>query len=369
MSTKKGLLERLREGPVIGDGGYVIELEKRGYVTAGLWTPEATVEHPEAVRQLHREFLRSGSDVIQSFSFFASGDRISDTKNKFTGEAINQAACNLAVEVAREGDALVCGGVCQTPAYRKGATKNETRTLFRNQMQVLVDNRADFLLCEYFQFVEEIELAIEVAKTFGLPVAASMCIGEKGSHDDVSLGQCAVRMARAGADVVGLNCHHAPMTVVENIKTMKKALQEAGLEPFLLTQPCGYHVDEAEKMGYLEIPEYPLAMEPRTITRWDCHRYARAAYDAGVRYLGGCCGFQPYHIRALAEELLPERGGRRAPAMDKHYPWGGGQVHSFFTMIRRRSTRDYWENLQPATGRPRSSAFSKCDTDYTVVLD
>ena len=36
------------EGILIGDGGFVIELEKRGYVKAGPWTPEASAEHPEA---------------------------------------------------------------------------------------------------------------------------------------------------------------------------------------------------------------------------------------------------------------------------------------------------------------------------------
>ena len=51
--TKKGLLERLAEGPVIGDGGFVFALEKRGYVKAGPWTPEATVEHPEAGRLVY----------------------------------------------------------------------------------------------------------------------------------------------------------------------------------------------------------------------------------------------------------------------------------------------------------------------------
>ncbi len=45
---KKDLLTRLDEGVVIGDGGFVFALEKRGYVKAGPWTPEATVEHPEA---------------------------------------------------------------------------------------------------------------------------------------------------------------------------------------------------------------------------------------------------------------------------------------------------------------------------------
>ena len=45
------------------------------------------------------------------------------------------------------------------------------------------------------------------------------------------------------------------------------------------------------------------AMESRAMTRWDMQKYARAAYDIGIRYIGGCCGFEPYHIRALAEEV------------------------------------------------------------------
>ena len=39
------------------------------------------------------------------------------------------------------------------------------------------------------------------------------------------------------------------------------------------------------------------------MTRWDMQKYAREAYDIGIRYIGGCCGFEPYHIRALAEEV------------------------------------------------------------------
>lgn len=57
------------------------------------------------------------------------------------------------------------------------------------------------LSVQYFQNWGEIELAIGVAKSFGLPVAASMCMGRMGSLDGFTLGQCAVRMAKAGADV------------------------------------------------------------------------------------------------------------------------------------------------------------------------
>lgn len=63
------------------------------------------------------------------------------------------------------------------------------------------------------------------------------------------------------------------------------------------------------------------ALEPRLLTRWDMHAYARRAYDMGIRYIGGCCGFEPYHIRALAEELEKERG-KSCVASEKHGPWG-----------------------------------------------
>ena len=72
-ATKKGLLERLAEGPVIGDGGFVFALEKRGYVKAGPWTPEAAVEEPEAVTQLHREFLRCRSTLSLFFLLLLFG--------------------------------------------------------------------------------------------------------------------------------------------------------------------------------------------------------------------------------------------------------------------------------------------------------
>ena len=53
---------------------------------------------------------------------------------------------------------------------------------------------------------------------------------------------------------------------------------------------------------------YQSAMEPRQITRWEAASFARQAYDMGIRVIGGCCGFESYHIRAMAEELSTEKG-------------------------------------------------------------
>ena len=52
---KSGILERLSEDVVLGDGGYIVELEQRGYVVTGAFTPELAVTHPEAISELHQQ--------------------------------------------------------------------------------------------------------------------------------------------------------------------------------------------------------------------------------------------------------------------------------------------------------------------------
>jgi len=362
---KKGLLQRLNEGPVIGDGGFVFALEKRGYVKAGPWTPEATVEHPEAVRQLHREFLRAGADIMQAFTFYASDDKLENRGNeaqgKHSGSAINTAACNLAKEVAAEGGALTLGGICQTPSYLSGKGKVAVQQEFRKQIDVFVKNGMDFLLCEYFEHIEEMEWAIEVCKETDKPVCASMCIGPEGDLHKVSAGQCAVRMAKAGADVVGINCHFDPFVSLDGMKLMKAALDEAGLKVHMMVQPLAFHTPDATSQGFIDLPEFPFGLEPRICTRWDMHRFAREAYDMGIHYIGGCCGFEPYHIRAVAEELAKERG-QNPPGSEKHDSWGLGLRMHTKPWVRARARREYWENLQPGTGRPHSAAYSKSDS-------
>ncbi|XP_063589730.1 betaine--homocysteine S-methyltransferase 1-like isoform X1 [Penaeus indicus] len=352
--VKKGLLERLQEGVVVGDGGFLLALEKRGYIKGGPWTPEVVVEHPDAVKQLHREFMRSGSDVLQALTFYSTDDKLNLEGNEagknYKCSQITDGACRIAHEVAEEGDVLVAGSVTQCPSYTEGKGKQVVQANIKTQVGSFVKNKLDFVIAEFFMYVEEIEWVIEELLKSGLPVAATMSIGKEGDLAGVSPGECAVRMARAGASVVGVNCLFDPVMTFDTIRLMKEALDAQGLRPFLMTQPNGFFTEGADKTGYLGVPEYPFAMEPRTVTRFDVHKYARAAYDMGVRYIGGCCGFEAYHIRAISEELAKERG-RLPPASSKHEPWGGTLKMSAFPYIRARACEEYWKNLIPSRGR------------------
>ncbi|XP_031698207.1 betaine--homocysteine S-methyltransferase 1-like, partial [Anarrhichthys ocellatus] len=151
-------------------------------------------------RQLHREFLRAGSNVMQTFTFYASDDKLENRGHtqRFTGQQINEAACDLAREVADEGDALVAGGVSQTPAYLSCKSETDVKAIFKKQTDVFVKKNVDFLIAEYFEHVEEAEWAVQVLKSTGKAVAATLCIGPEGDLNRVSPGDCAVRLVKAG---------------------------------------------------------------------------------------------------------------------------------------------------------------------------
>lgn len=77
-AVKKGILERLAESPVVGDGSMLLVLEKRGYCKNGPFTPEAVLKYPDAVEQLLREYLRAGSDVIQTPCYHSSDGKLEE---------------------------------------------------------------------------------------------------------------------------------------------------------------------------------------------------------------------------------------------------------------------------------------------------
>src|SRR3972149_2817251 len=151
---RPGLLERLSRGVVLGDGGYLLELEKRGYVQPGPFTPEVVLEHPGAVQELHREFIDAGAEVLQALAFYASRDKLAQTGYSGKVRDINRAAVRLAKE-ASGGDALVAANLSLTwmydPKDRKSADR--VRRLFDEQLSAQLREHPAFVIAETFSWL------------------------------------------------------------------------------------------------------------------------------------------------------------------------------------------------------------------------
>ena len=111
IGKKSSLRQRLDEGPVICAEGYLFELERRGYLQAGAFVPEVVLEHPEAVTQLHRDFVHAGSDVVEALTYYAHREKLRIIGREQDLETINRRALEIAKNVARETGSLFAGDI------------------------------------------------------------------------------------------------------------------------------------------------------------------------------------------------------------------------------------------------------------------
>src|SRR6267154_2894728 len=132
MMAGKSLGERLAAGPVICAEGYLFELERRGYLQAGAFVPEAVLDHPEVVEQLHRDFVHAGSDVVEAFTYYAHREKLRLIGREAQLEDMNRQALRIAKRVADESGTLFAGDICNTNVYDPAdeASQRAKRAMF-----------------------------------------------------------------------------------------------------------------------------------------------------------------------------------------------------------------------------------------------
>ncbi|HVT93466.1 MAG TPA: homocysteine S-methyltransferase family protein [Bryobacteraceae bacterium] len=314
----ENITEKMRNQPVVlGDGGYLIELERRGWVDSGSgrekvgtgkgsgqFTPEVAIEHPEALRQLHLEFRNAGSEVLQALTFFGTREKLTRAGYGSQTEEINNAAVRLAREVAGR-DVLVAGSVSRTQLFeREGpSAAGHVRDLFTEQIRLLAAAGVDFLILETFFHLEEMRIALACAQTASLPVIATMTFRPKvtESADGHSPEDCARVMMDAGADAVGANCEQEPARMLGILRRMRDAVRVP-----IAAQPAAFRTPDSMPC-FTRLPEFPDALESIQLPRGLFRDFASKARSEGIRYLGGCCGCNAAYIRDAALGLGRER--------------------------------------------------------------
>jgi len=321
--AKKGILERLKEGVVLGDGGYLLELEKRGWVRPGPFTPEVAITHPEALRELHVEFREAGADVHQALTFYASRDKLATVGLEDKLEDINKSAVRVAREVA--GDkCLVAGNLSLTWMYEPGspAASDRVRKTFDEQLALQCGEGVDFIIGETFSWLGEALIAVERSKTTGLPVMVTICFENKDeTADGKSAEEAAKALIDAGADIVGMNCLRSPEHTLPSMEKMRNAVSG-----YLACQPVAYRTPK-DKPDFTSLPEFPYALDPLQLTRKEMGDYAVKAKEIGINYIGSCCGSVAMHVRAMAQALGKltddkrtwKKGGEKAMSAYEYY--------------------------------------------------
>jgi len=331
VKKRKGLVERLADGPVICAEGYLFELERRGYVQAGAFVPEAVLDHPEVVAQVHRDFVHAGSDVVEAFTYYAHREKLRIVGREHQLEAMNRQALAIAKSVAAETGALFAGDICNTNVFDPAVPRSiaACRAMFEEQVEWAADAKVDYVIAETFSYGAEAKLALEIIKAAGLRAAVTMTIHrETVTRDGMTPEDCCRMLADAGADVVGLNCIRGPRTMLPLIARIVRAVD---VPVAALPVPYRTHSRQPTFQSLRDrhcdcIPgemPFPVALDPFTCNRFEIAEFAKAAVGLGVRYIGLCCGAMPHHIRSIAEAL-----GRQPPAsrysadMSKHAYFG-----------------------------------------------
>jgi len=313
----KSITTLLKEGIVLGDGGYLIELERRGCVDSGSgrekvgtgkgsgqFTPEVAIENPDALRELHREFLHAGSQVLQALTFFGTREKLNRAGYGAQTEKINHAAVKLAKEVA--GDrALVAGSVSRTQLVeREGmGALDKARDHIAEQIRLLKDAGVDFVILETFFHLAEMSAALQCAAESGLPAVATMSFRPLITQctDGHVPAECAKVMADGGAIAVGANCEQEPKRMLPLLREMRAAVTGS-----IAAQPAAFRTTD-ECHCFTRQPAFPDGLETIQVSRLEFEEFGRRARGEGIGYVGGCCGCNPAYIRALARGLAEKQ--------------------------------------------------------------
>jgi betaine-homocysteine S-methyltransferase len=329
---QRDLLSRLASGAVICAEGYVFELERRGYLQAGAFVPEVLFDHPEVVEQLHLDFVHAGSDVTQALTYYVHREKLRVIGREKDLVPMNRAALKIAKSVARRTGTLFAGDLCNTNIYDPAdkASLREVERIYHEQVGWAVEAGVDYFVAETIGWVGEALMALEAIKKYSkVPAVVTLAMHREAmTRDGLTPAEACRRLEDAGADVVGLNCHRGPRTMLPMLKEIR-----ATVKCHVAALPVPYRTTP-EQPSFMSLTDpgcghqraFPVGLDPFMCTRGEIFDFGREAFGLGIRYLGVCCGAGPHHIRALAESL-----GRHPPAsrysvdMSRHAFFGTDQ--------------------------------------------
>ncbi|MFA5334259.1 MAG: homocysteine S-methyltransferase family protein [Candidatus Omnitrophota bacterium] len=302
----KGILARLKNEILIYDGALGTVLQETGALKAGACPEELNISNPKVIRNIHRDYINAGADIIETNSFGASKIKLAAYGLENDADRINYEAARIACSAASacaSRKIYVAGSV--GPLDRQvtplgDLSFDEAVKAFEDQIRKLKEGGCDLIILETFADIKELKAAVIAAKEIGgIPVQAQMTFegGERSTYGTTPAA-FAVLMNSLGADIIGTNCSTGPKELIKAIKEIS-----SGTDGFISCQPNAGLPELRNGKTYF--PESPKAFA----------KYAVTFAGLGVNVIGGCCGTTPEHIKEIRSAL-----SKKKPAKRKYIP-------------------------------------------------
>lgn len=281
------LLDELQTRLICGDGAIGTLLLEMGVPLEACFE-ELCLSQPERVRRIHEDYIAAGARVIETNTFGANAVRLERFGFESQVFEVNRAAAHLAREAAAGKDVYVAGSVGPLGITADEAAEREIdrAQCFREQFTGLLEGGAELIFFETFMDFDELALAFRALQESGdaLAICSFACAAEGRLSSGMSVVQAFEKLREFGATIVGVNCMNGPHGMVQLLERL----------------PAEFLLAAYANAGY---PKYTNG---RFIYHTAPNYFAQAAREMvaqGARLIGGCCGTNPTHIKAIASAL------------------------------------------------------------------
>ncbi len=292
---RNNLLDEIKKRILICDGAIGSQLVARG-LKPGECPDQWNITHPEKIKEIHRNYIDAGADIILTHSFTTTrwnlekhncGDKVAE---------FNKAAVKNAREAA-DKNIYVFGDIGPTGVLMEpyGEKKfDEFYDVFTEQVTALNSGEIDAAIIQTMFAVEELQAAVKAIKdNTDLPIIASAAYSPDADGKDfhtimgITVEKITESLLSAGANIIGANCGSVD---IKNMVAITKKIRNITDLPIIIQPNAGTPKLVDNKPTYEQTPEEMV-------------KYIDDLIAAGANIIGGCCGTTPEHIRAFAAKI------------------------------------------------------------------
>ncbi len=291
------VIDKMKETPLVFDGAMGTVIYEKGVFINACYD-ELNLTNPSLIKSIHKEYIDAGCDVILTNTFGANSFKLEKYGLANKTYDINFQGAKIALESAAD-NIYVLGSIGPYLPNGTSLTVENVSKLkddYKTQIQALSDGGVDGIIFESFYNIEELEIAAHIAKSFELPVIASLaCKKEKETLSGLDIKK-AVKILDENKDIdsIGMNCvigPHAMLSALEDVIALTS-------KPFIVEPNAGHPQNVDGRMIYMSTPEYFTT-------------YSQNYIRLGARAVGGCCGTSPKHIKEMAKTIKALTGVKK----------------------------------------------------------